>query len=882
MDPEHLLSNVKRDIRALLISSKHGLSSEQLRKDYQNMLGHPIPLKLLGFRSMLDMLREMPDTVRLDYALDGTVVLKAIGNETTKGIEDLISKQKTCKPKHKFKSGGSGLLPSPSLHHQGSFVLPRRAHAPPALSAQLRSQLRQLLIHGPIGLSQLERCYSIRFGRPLCVAHYGFYSIAEMLAAASDMITVKQTRMGSQLILKTEHTPVRQMHNRSPALPKQATGTSSHPVMKKITSEVPGQMAVLSNNQPKAQQKANNTAAIRVQEIEHIHLKKSYEKSVAKLEEEFRKRLVESGDAGTVSQELKEKLRKVVAEHGQGMAIHSLPGEYKKMYSEDLPLAQCGFLSVTEMVEALSDTFSVQPSTEEGAKHLLIMELKPNDQPAFSQNPSTEGQYLSCNDGDWACQDDGGASMDSLESDPEMEIATKTIHQKPVDIFAVTVPLDALQCQKLKPPNRWRERELVPVVVEKIESPSLFYVRLEDQDSRTLEHMMFEMRSCYSCQEVAERYRLPDAYVRPGQACCVAPGDTWFYRVVIHRLLNTSEVEVYYVDFGDLTAVSRSRLQFLKSCYAELPVQAVPCVLAGAKPVKRVWSKEATSSFQKLCYDRTLVAAIHSYQHDFLLTFLCDTQTEEDLYIHSVLEAEGHAVACSAVSTPFNPVALYLGEGQLEEVNDGVAAVASSPNVTSLTQHLQPDASTIRSQVLTENSTHSQEMTLLDLPALEFIDVAQGKNSKPLDPLLNKEPASFGNWEQGWRKKANIDDQKPEFLQNGREESATTEVLSIKPEKDTQPVLESEKTQKPAANQHVVRDQTPGPISSCIGHTGPQMSAELFQPLSTNLMFSMFSSGDKPNQEALFLRHVSPLALGPSARMAAGSNLLQWYTHKQV
>lgn len=76
MDPEQLLSSVKKDVRSLLISSKHGLSPEQLRKDYQNMLGHPVPLKVLGFRSVLDMVKEMPDAVRLDYALSGTVVLK--------------------------------------------------------------------------------------------------------------------------------------------------------------------------------------------------------------------------------------------------------------------------------------------------------------------------------------------------------------------------------------------------------------------------------------------------------------------------------------------------------------------------------------------------------------------------------------------------------------------------------------------------------------------------------------------------------------------------------------------------------------------------------------------------------------------------------------
>ncbi|XP_026768295.3 tudor domain-containing protein 5 [Pangasianodon hypophthalmus] len=897
MDPEQLLSSVKKDVRSLLISSKQGLSPEQLRKDYQNMLGHPLPLKGLGFRSVLDMVKEMPDAVRLDYALDGTLVLKAIGDETTRGIEELVSRQRNHKHKPKSKSGSTGLFSSRSLHHQHSFVLPRRGHAPPALPAQLRSQLRQLLTHGPIGLSELERCYAVRFGRPLYVMHYGFYSIAEMLAAASDMIAVRQTRVGSQLILKTEITPVKQMLNSTAALPKQSAGIS-----RVSPSSVLRKTAVPSNIQPEAQQNPKEEA-IRVQEIEPVTLvmqEKSFEKSVAKLEEEFRKRIIESGDAGTVSQELKEKLRKVVAEHSQGMAIHNLPTEYKKMYGEDLPLVQCGFLSVTEMVGALSDTFYVQPSTEEGAKHLLIMELKANDQPALSLNPSTEGHYFSCSETAWECQGDGRESMESLESSPEIEITNKVIHQT-VDIFPVTVlspgstvPLDALRCQKLKPPTRRRDRELVPVVVERIESPSHFYIRFdEDQEARTLENMMLEMRSCYSCPELAERYRLPDAYVRPGQVCCVAPGDMWFYRVVIHRVLSATEVEVYYVDFGDLTVVSRNRLQFLKSCYAELPAQAVPSVLVGVKPVKGIWSQEATSLFQKLCYDRTLVAAVHSYQYDFLLLFLCDTHTEEDLYIHSALQAGGHAVACTAANTlvlpQFSPVTLYLGDGQLEEVKEHFAAETTSLSVTNgqnLTQQLQPDASTVRSQLLTdgvENHQHSQEMALLDLPELEFIDVAQGENSNPFEALLNKDPASFGSWDQGWTNKASVDkESKP--LQNGQEESANTALLSpvpsIKPDTESQPVLESKHTQKPASTLHVISDQTPGLISSWSHHT--DMSAELFQPLPSSLMFSMFSSGDRLAQDALFLRHMSPLALGPSARMAAGPSLLQWYTNKQV
>ncbi|XP_060797328.1 tudor domain-containing protein 5 [Neoarius graeffei] len=891
MDPEQLLSSVKKDVRSLLISSKHGLSPEQLRKDYQNMLGHPIPLKVLGFHSVLDMVKEMPDVVHLDYALNGVVVLKAIGDETTRGIEELVSKQRTHRHKTKSQSGSTDLFSSRSIRHQHSFVLPRRGHAPPALPAQLRSQLKQLLTTGPIRLSELERCYAVRFGRPLYVMDYGFYSIVEMLAAASDMITVRQTRMGSQLMLKPEITPVKQMFGSTAALPKQPAGISRV----STNSEVLRETAVLSNIQPEAQQKPKDTAAIRVQEIESATLlmqEKSFEKSVSKLEEEFRKRITESGDAGTVSQELKEKLRKVVAEHSQGMAIHNLPTEYKKMYGEDLPLAQCGFLSVTQMVGALSDTFSVQPSTEEGANHLLIMELRSNDQPALSLNPSTEGHYFSCNETAWECQDDG----ESMESDTETEIANKIIHQA-VDIFPVTVqshgfrvPLDAVQCQKLKPPTRRRDRELVPVVVERIESPSNFYIRFyEDQEARTLENMMFEMRSCYSCRDVAERYRLPDVYVRPGQVCCVAPGEMWFYRVVIRRLLSATEVEVYYVDFGDLTVVGRNRLQFLKSCYAELPAQAVPSVLVGVKPFKGIWSKEATSLFQKLCYDRTLVAAIHSYQHDFLLLFLCDTHTDEDLYIHSKLQAEGHAVACAATNTlvlqQFSPVTLYFGDGQLEEIKEHFVAVTTSLSVTNgqnLTQPFQPDASTLLTHSV-ENQQHRQEMTLLDLPELEFIDVAQGENSDPFETLLNKDSANFGNWDQGWMTKVSVDEESRP-LQNGQEEGANTALLShvpsIKPDAEKQPVFENKHTPKPASTLHMLSDQTPGLIHSCSHHT--DMSAELFQPLHSSLMFSLFSAGDRLTQDARFLRHTSPLALGPSARMAAGSSLLHWYTHKSV
>ncbi|KAG7513942.1 hypothetical protein JOB18_020817 [Solea senegalensis] len=899
MNQEEVLAHLKRDIRALLTSSKMGLDPDQLRRDYVEMLGHPMPLKLLGFRNIMDMVKDMPDVVSIGINADGTICLNAVSDETTQNIKKLVGKQRMSKADRRTKRVSASYFSPHYSRISPSVVLPRRGCGPPPLPAQLRAQLCFLLSQGPLRLSDLEGCFLRCFGHPLRCQSYGFYTTGEMLAALTDLVIIQQSRLGSLIRLRDHMVtrpvliPFNSARKTGPSMPllhrtnkppfkgpgNSAPSAGLHPVSLKqspvtqSSAETPMDPVckepITVRNKPNLVEK-NQEVEPGLSQEDHL-----LQKCILKLEEELHRTILENGIASTISLELKDKLQKVVGQARDGLSVHDLPAEYKRLLGEELPLQQSGFFSVTELISAMSDIFHLKPAEDDSGHHWVIMNVKDIDAP-LSDSKETEncnsGEELSYTSIDFSCEEspwEGKREADDNNTDVESEeletSSNSKIREMVSEKYTVVqvhcnpaLPLDAMRSQRLQPPTRHSARELVQVTVEQVDSPAHFYIRFSDsKEAQAMEDMMIEMRRCYTYSDVAEGYRLPKKFVRRGQACCVSPAGLWFYRVVIQKIVSPTQVEVYFVDFGDTTVVQSASLKFLKLCYSVLPAQAVPSSLAGIKPTSGSWTAEAVASFQKLCCDRTLVGALDCYTGDVLQLYLCDTRTAHDVYVHTALMNQGHGKPCSpaesaALCVQSNPASLYLGEGKVDLLEFEEEMTSTEPANTpdeSMPSSLKEEEEEMPALEFIESSEVSSDTQAARANPLSFVLNDQALSCHELGPVLTNEPSPTNTTTT-----TSAPLTAPDLIQT---KTTSAEVTKMSPQAtpssfNSSPCCQTQEKEKYQSNVTVPLLVRPPPILRTLSlhtpylgqiqHCNQGAPVSLLHQRSTSIMFPLFGS----------------------------------------
>nr|XP_004028031.3 tudor domain-containing protein 5 isoform X5 [Gorilla gorilla gorilla]XP_055222851.1 tudor domain-containing protein 5 isoform X5 [Gorilla gorilla gorilla] len=751
-EQERIQECLRKEIRSLLISTKDGLSPQELEKEYLLMVGNHLPLRILGYRSTMELVLDMPDVVSVCPGAGGTVILKAIPDESTKAIASLVAKQRSShKVRNSMRKGRPSIYSGPRSHRR----VPYRGRVAPILPAVVKSELKDLLALSPVLLSDFEKAFAKRFGRSFQYMQYGFLSMFEVLNAASDVISVEQTRAGSLLMLKKSVTeekprgcPAGKIFTQ-PFRMKQGSYSTGFPVAKPCFSQPTSNM-----EPPKQTMSMEKTSKLNVVETSRLN----HTEKLNQLENTFKSVIAQIGPGGTISSELKHKIKFVVSKFPEGLFISKLLGEYEVIFKEQLSPKKLGFLNVTELVGALSDILHVE--FREGQQDLLVFDADKKPLPPVQSDKKIEAKACvsspprnslstaAVKETVWNCPS-------KKQKEPQQKICKKpNLVVKPLQLQVETnkselnlamanhdIPPDAVPDKKLCRLPPLDTSSLIGVFVEYIISPSQFYIRIYSRDSsELLEDMMIEMRRCYSNQLVSDRYVMPECFIQPGHLCCVRISeDKWWYRVIIHRVLEKQEVEVFYPDFGNIGIVQKSSLRFLKCCYTKLPAQAIPCSLAWVRPVEEHWTSKAILQFQKLCGLKPLVGVVDEYVDGILNIFLCDTSSNEDVYFHHVLRTEGHAIVCrenisSKGFSELNPLALYTtSSGGPEDIVLTELGYPSQQHYFNEDRKISPQSK--------ESELHNLDEIPTGMPCLESVTIGDDiwdENWLPLQAKMGK------------------------------------------------------------------------------------------------------------------------------------------------
>ena len=179
-----------------------------------------------------------------------------------------------------------------------------------------------------------------------------------------------------------------------------------------------------------------------------------------------------------------------------------------------------------------------------------------------------------------------------------------------------------------------------PVVVTNAESPSDFYCQLLKHSS-DLDKLMDDISQYYgSIGDVDDTITLPQT----GMLCCgrYTEDDGWYRALILASHIAEREVEVLYVDYGNIEVLPITRIKELKPQFAALPQQAVPCCLYGVSPSAPNWTDQEVEEFQNAIVGKELVIKVVSLlESQRYAVSLVETVGEEEYSISEQLVQKG-------------------------------------------------------------------------------------------------------------------------------------------------------------------------------------------------------------------------------------------------
>ena len=194
---------VKRCIRALLVSAKHGCTPRQLHTDYEHIVGEPLPYQSFGYKTFMEYLTSVPDVVEVRFSRDCSTILYGVPDSSTEHIAKMVSKQRSKPPARNSQLRRySSTLELSSASRYGRRPEPR-------VPQTFKTQMKTLLLSYASGLPLLDfpEAFARRFGYYVNFKIWGYASLDQVMKAISDTVVCESDPIRKCQVIKRAPPP---------------------------------------------------------------------------------------------------------------------------------------------------------------------------------------------------------------------------------------------------------------------------------------------------------------------------------------------------------------------------------------------------------------------------------------------------------------------------------------------------------------------------------------------------------------------------------------------------------------------------------------------------------------------------------------------------
>ncbi|XP_070208882.1 tudor domain-containing protein 7B-like isoform X2 [Littorina saxatilis] len=569
VDESPVLKNTKACIRSVLMSCKEGVAASRFFYDYRDVTGESIPYQKLGFANVGNFIKSIPDVV-CARTFGGEVTYFAVADAATQHIQSLIQRQKS-NPK-KSKSLRKGAARIPKFHSQvGRFMSSRGGHRPgppfrpPPNNVSGFAQPRHFGLRSPLANSFNSSDFS-----PLTV------TVRSRLGGVEDERTIdrREGANGGRFMASSAlKAAVRE--KKSELL--QPVGPSRNyelpPRFQKMQSG-----GVVTNTGGASDRPIAGRVTLLPIPLEDIQVILTNSRSAP--------------DSRTAHCDVVQPSPQTVKE-GPVVSEDALPRNAKTWAEKLLKIYPQGLWS-TRFTVLYNEEFRQEPPS-----NLMDIVQTWTDIIRIEMNRIANRQVLYP-----AAEGSQTAAVSPVSSRVTEQRTSNTMSSAEVTSRSQTASLQ----------HKW-ENFIVPIA-------QLFEVgemtEVYASHSFDLSHLYLQ-RADSCAEDITEKLNQihqelvapKSSDLQPGVFCAAlySEDDNW-YRARVLFLHSDKEVQVMFIDYGNVENVSISNIRCLTQETAETAAQAVGCVMFALKPLDsdKGWSDEAKTQFAVLMADKKLQA----------------------------------------------------------------------------------------------------------------------------------------------------------------------------------------------------------------------------------------------------------------------------------